>query len=267
MRYSQVDVFSATPYRGNPVAVLLDADHLSDEDMAAIARWTNLSEATFVLTPTHPDADYRVRIFTPFGELPFAGHPTLGTAHAWLEHGGVAKRRDVIQECAAGLITVRTGGRLAFAAPSTTRSGPLDAALVARIEELLGQEVVDHQWVDNGPGWAAVVLVDAAAVLALRPDLNALDGLKLGVIGAYPPGSECDFEVRALLEGIEDPVTGSLNASVGQWLRRAGKIDRDYLVSQGTVLGREGRVAVSFDADGTVWIGGETVTCFTGTAR
>lgn len=268
MRFSQVDVFSATPYRGNPVAVLLDADGLDDGQMQAVARWTNLSETTFLLEPTHPDADYRVRIFTPGGELPFAGHPTLGSAHAWLEHGGVAAEGDLVQECAAGLITVRRGdGRLSFAAPPTVRDGALAPADVERIRDALGTEILDHQWVDNGPGWAVVELPDAAAVLALEPDFRACGDLKFGVLGRYPAGAECDFEIRAFFDGFEDPVTGSLNASTAQWLYRTGKMDRDYVVSQGTRLGREGRVRVSRDREGTVWIGGDTATCFTGTAR
>ncbi len=262
MRFAQVDVFSEVPYRGNPVAVLLDADHLDDHRMLEIARWTNLSETTFVVAPEHPDADYRVRIFTPFGELPFAGHPTLGTAHAWLEHGGVARRSSIVQECAVGLITVRTDDRLAFRAPPTLRTGPLESEVLAQVEAVIDAEIIDHQWVDNGPGWAAVQLADAAAVRAVTPDFRELGDIKLGLVGLHPEGSECALEVRALFNGIEDPVTGSLNASLAQWFYRAGKIDHDYLASQGT-----GRVSVSRDEQDEVWVGGATVTCFSGTAR
>ncbi|GAB3694344.1 PhzF family phenazine biosynthesis protein [Corynebacterium nasicanis] len=257
MRFAQVDVFSASPYRGNPVAVLLDADHLSERRMQEIARWTNLSETTFVLAPTRPEADYRVRIFTPFGELPFAGHPTLGTAHAWREYEGIDKP-TIIQECAAGLITVRVGAELAFAAPPTLRSGPLEPETLARVRAAIGSDILDHQWVDNGPGWAAVQLADPQAVRAVDPDWAVLGDLKLGLVGQYPDG---DLEVRALFDGIEDPVTGSLNASVAQWFYRTGKIDRDYTATQGT-----GRVAVSRAGD-QVWIGGATLTCFVGEAR
>lgn len=265
MRYSQVDVFSAAPYLGNPVAVLLDADHLSDHRMQEIARWTNLSETTFVLSPTVPDADYRVRIFTPFGELPFAGHPTLGTAHAFRDLEGV-QQDSIHQECAAGIIEIRAGEHLSFAAPPTLRSGPLEPEVLERAQAALGVEIIDHQWVDNGPGWAAVRLADAQTVLAVEPDWGVLGDLKLGLVGEYPPGSECDVEVRGLFGGIEDPVTGSLNASLAQWFFRTGVIDRDYVASQGTVLGRRGRVAVRRE-DGKVWIGGATVTCFMGEAR
>lgn len=257
MRFAQVDVFSETPYRGNPVAVLLDAAPLSEERMQDIARWTNLSETTFVLPPTHPDADYRVRIFTPSGELPFAGHPTLGTAHAWLEYGGVPRGADVIQECAAGLITVRTGERLAFAAPPTVRTGPLEPEVLGAVEAAIGVDVLDHQWVDNGPGWAAVQLPDAETVRGVTPDWAALGDLRVGLVALRPGG----LEVRALFGGIEDPVTGSLNASLAQWFYRTGKLASDYTAFQGA-----GRVHVSRDAQGAVWIGGATVTCFSGTA-
>jgi PhzF family phenazine biosynthesis protein len=272
--FAQVDVFSAVPYGGNPVAVILEADGLGDEDMARIARWTNLSETTFVLPPTTPDADYRLRIFTPGGELPFAGHPTLGSAHAWLQHGGEPRVPGrMVQECAAGPVTLKNDdGALAFQAPPTLRSGDLDPADLARATGALGvrpDRVLAHQWVDNGPGWAVVVLPDAQSVLELEPDLSLIPDLKLGAIGAYPDGSPSAFEIRAFVPDIgvtEDPVTGSLNASVAQWMLRTGVVGGRYRVSQGTVLGRTGEVEITCTEDGEVWVGGVTTTCFAGTA-
>ena len=269
-RLSTVDVFTATPYAGNPVAVVLDAEGLSGEDMQRFARWMNLSETTFVLPPAAGGADYRVRIFTPVQELPFAGHPTLGTCHAWLEAREDGERPDaVVQECGAGLVTVRrTPDGLAFAAPPLVRSGPVEESLVEHIASLLGiarGEIEDAQWVDNGPGWVAVLLADAEAVLALRPTTLGLD---LGAVGPYPAGSPEAFEVRAFFpkDGtlVEDPVTGSLNASLAEWLLRTGRAIAPYVASQGTALGRAGRVHVSRDGDGTIWVGGDTVTCVTG---
>jgi PhzF family phenazine biosynthesis protein len=269
-RFHQVDVFTTTPYRGNPVAVVLDGEGLTTDEMQTFARWTNLSETTFVLPPTVPDADYQVRIFTPVSELPFAGHPTLGTCHAWLAANGNAKRKDVIvQQCAAGLVRVRrTADGLAFAAPPLLRSGPVAEPIVEHIASVLGigrAEVVDAQWADNGPGWVAVLLASADAVLALRPGLVDLD---LGVVGPYPPGSPQAFEVRAFFpqDGVtvEDPVTGSLNASLAQWLLAAGRASAPYVASQGTVLGRLGRAHISRDPDGTIWVAGGTVTCVDG---
>ncbi|MEV0405212.1 PhzF family phenazine biosynthesis protein [Actinoallomurus sp. NPDC050550] len=268
--FQQVDVFTHEPYRGNPVAVVLDGEGLSAEEMQRFARWTNLSETTFVLPPTTPDADYRVRIFTPARELPFAGHPTLGTCHAWLSATGHPQHDVVVQECGAGLVTVRrTGDGLAFAAPPLVRSGPVDEALVKKIAAMLGigrDEIVDAQWADNGPGWVAVLLADADAVLALRPgDVGTLD---IGVAGLYPPGSPAAVEVRAFFPTdrgtAEDPVTGSLNASLAEWLLRTGRLTAPYVARQGTVLGRQGRVHVSADGDGTIWVGGGTITCVSG---
>jgi PhzF family phenazine biosynthesis protein len=267
--FAQVDVFTETPYAGNPVAVVLGADGLTTEEMQRFATWTNLSETTFVLAPT-ADADYRVRIFTPVLELPFAGHPTLGTCHAWLEAGGEPRASDLIlQECAAGLVTVRrTGDGLAFAAPPLVRSGPVEEELVARVAAALKLEcsaIVDAQWADNGPGWVAVMLENADAVLAVHPGFDELD---LGVVGPYPEGSPYAFEVRAFFpkDGalVEDPVTGSLNASLAQWLLGAGRASAPYVASQGTALGRAGRVHITRDDDGTIWVGGGTVTCITG---
>jgi PhzF family phenazine biosynthesis protein len=268
--FCQVDVFTTTPYRGNPVAVVLDAEGLSGEQMQRFAHWTNLSETTFVLAPGEAGADYRVRIFTPVAELPFAGHPTLGTCHAWLAAGGTATRAEVIvQECGAGLVQVRqTGDGLAFAAPPLLRSGPVEEPLVEHVAAQLGIDraaIVDAEWADNGPGWVAVLLDSADAVLALRPGPVDLD---VGVVGPYPPGSPAAFELRAFVpqDGatVEDPVTGSLNASVAQWLLRTGRARAPYVASQGTALGRAGRVHVSRDPGGTIWVGGGTVTCVTG---
>jgi PhzF family phenazine biosynthesis protein len=228
-RFAQVDVFTATPYLGNPVAVVLDGGGLETAELQRFARWTNLSETTFVLAPTDPGADYRVRIFTPALELPFAGHPTLGTCHAWLAAGGVPAQADVVvQECAAGLVRVRrTPDGLAFAAPPLVRSGPVEETLVRHVAEVLNvdrAEIVDAEWADNGPGWVAVLLVDAAAVLALRPGFVDLD---LGVVGPYRLGAPEAFEVRAFFpkdgSTAEDPVTGSLNASIAPWLLRTGR--------------------------------------------
>lgn len=268
--FRQVDVFSTEPLLGNPVAVVHDADGLSDEQMAAFARWTNLSETTFLLSPTDATADYRLRIFTPGGELPFAGHPTLGSAHAWLETGGRPKGEPIVQECAVGLVRVQRTERLAFAAPPLIRSGPVDDADLDRIVRALRiarAEVLDSQWVDNGAGWVAVRLRDADAVLALSPDFGAFDGLDIGVVGLYPPGGEVLAEVRGFAPdaGIpEDPVTGSLGAGLAQWLSGSGTLPPSYLAAQGTALGRAGRVHIDTDDDGTIWVGGATLTTISG---
>jgi PhzF family phenazine biosynthesis protein len=268
--FRQVDVFTTEPLRGNPVAVVLDADGLDAATMQRFAHWTNLSETTFVLPPTVPAADYRVRIFTPIEELPFAGHPTLGTCHAWLESGGVARENGrIIQQCAAGLIPIRREReRLAFAAPPLLRSGPLAADVLDRVVRQLGisrGDVVDAAWADNGPGWVAVLLADRDAVLNLRPQPG---DLKIGVVGFHPAGSELAIEVRAFFpkDGatVEDPVTGSFNASLATWLRESERLLPPYVASQGSVLGREGRIHVSLDEDGAIWVGGGTVTCVDG---
>lgn len=284
-RYSVLDVFTARPLLGNPLAVVHDADSLSDAQMAAYARWTHLSETTFLLPPTDPGADYRVRIFTPGGELPFAGHPTLGSCSAWLAAGGVPRHAGrVVQQCGVGLVTVRReeGGRLAFAAPPLRRSGPAEPALVARIVQALRlapEQVLRVEWIDNGPGWVAAQLTDAALVRALQPDFAAMAGLKLGVVGAWPdrldrPAGQgddaVDVEVRAFVPGLgvpEDPVTGSLNAGLAQWLIGAGLLPDAYVAGQGHALGRNGRVHVQRDADGTIWIGGDVCACVSGTLR
>ncbi len=266
-----MDVFTDTPYFGNPVAVVLDADGLSSEQMQLFARWTNLSETTFVLTPRASEADYLVRIFTPTGELPFAGHPTLGTCHAWLEAGGrPADPGAIAQECEAGLVMVRrTKAGLAFAAPPLRRSGPVEEPVAERVAQSLNiarSDIVDIAWADNGPGWIAVLLASAEAVLAVRPGAVDLD---IGVAGPYPDGSPEAIEVRAFspkVSSVEDPVTGSLNASLGQWLLAAGRLTAPYVASQGTVLGRRGRVHVSCE-QGQVWVGGGTITCVSGTVE
>jgi PhzF family phenazine biosynthesis protein len=271
-QFRQVDVFTDTPYLGNALAVVLGADRLSDDQMRSFARWTNLSETTFVLAPRASGADYRVRIFTPTSELPFAGHPTLGTCHAWLEAGGRPAGADaIVQECDAGLITVRrTEAGLAFAAPPLVRSGPVEEPVAERVARGLGisrSDMVDIQWADNGPGWVAVLLASAEAVLAIRPGLLEMD---IGVAGPYPAGSPEALEVRAFspqISGVEDPVTGSLNASLAQWLLGTGRVTAPYVASQGTAMGRRGRVHISQDGDGQVWVGGGTVTCIDGTVR
>ncbi|WP_299441881.1 PhzF family phenazine biosynthesis protein [uncultured Phycicoccus sp.] len=265
-----VDVFSPLPFRGNPVAVIHDADDLTDPQMAEVARWTNLSETTFLCAPTTPAADYRVRIWTTGGELPFAGHPTLGSAHAWLEAGGMSSRPDVVvQECAAGLVPVHRGPTLAFEAPPLRRSGPVDPALSARVRDAIGlaaAEVVDMAWVDNGPGWVGVLLRDARALLDLRVDLSRLDGLRVGLAapwhGGHPDG--CDLEVRAFYsderDAAEDPVTGSLNAGLAQWLVPAGHLPARYTAAQGGCVDRTGRVSVVVTGDGRTLVGGATRT-------
>lgn len=272
--FAQVDVFGAEPFRGNPVAVVVDGGGVDDEAMAAFARWTNLSETTFLLPPRDPAADYRLRIFTPGGELPFAGHPTLGSAHAWLAAGGVPQASGVIvQECGAGLVRLRVSeAGIAFAAPPRRRSGPADDATLARAVAALRidrSEILGHEWADNGPGWLAVRLASADRVLELEPDQALLAGLPLGVVGPHPPGAECAFEVRAFIPdaGVpEDPVTGSLNAGIAQWLIGAGLAPERYVAAQGTALGRAGRVHVERLGD-DVWIGGATTTLIDGVVQ
>jgi PhzF family phenazine biosynthesis protein len=269
--FRQVDVFADEPFRGNPVAVVHGADDLSDDEMRQFADWTHLSETTFLLAPADERADYRVRIFTPRGELPFAGHPTLGTAHAWLEAGGLPAGKDLImQECGVGLVPVRRSpeGELAFKTPPLIRSGPVEEPVLAEVAAALGitrADIVDAQWADNGPGWVAVELASAEAVLALSPGVTSRD---IGVVGPYPPGSPAAVEVRAFTPQIgaagEDPVTGSLNGGLAMWLLSAGKATAPYTASQGTALGRRGSVRVSADSGG-IWIGGGTRTLIVGT--
>jgi PhzF family phenazine biosynthesis protein len=271
-RFTQVDVFSDELTYGNPVAVVHDADDMSTHDMADFARWTNLSETTFLSTPTEKRADYRLRIFTPSRELPFAGHPTLGSAHAWLEAGGVAENPEiVVQQCGAGLVEIRRDGtRLAFAAPPLIRGGAVEAGDLTDVMAFLGigpELVVDAQWVDNGPGWVGLLLADAETVLALRPHHGNVGRLTdVGVIGPHPPDSDVDFEVRAFMPQGEDPVTGSLNASLAKWLIRTGRAPSSYVAAQGTALGRRGRVYITQLGE-DVWVGGDTVTGVTGVVQ
>lgn len=270
--FQLVDVFGTEPFTGNPVAVIADAQDLTTDEMQRITRWLNLSETTFLLPPTDSTADYRVRIFTLARELPFAGHPTLGTCHAWLEAGGQPNRGDVIvQECSAGLIEIRrTESGLAFAAPPLIRSGAPTEAEIARATEVLRIErsrIVAARWADNGPGWLVIMLASAAEVLAVETLRHYPERIDIGLVGPYPGGSEAAFELRAIFSGahrelIEDPVTGSLNAGVGQWLFEAGYARGEYTARQGTVLGRSGLISVSKDGNGRVWVAGRTKTLF-----
>lgn len=265
--FTQLDVFTAVPLKGNPLAVVHDADGLDPAVMARFANWTNLSETTFLLES--PDgANYAVRIFTPARELPFAGHPTLGTCHAWLLAGGQPKGDTILQHCAAGLIPIRRDGdRLAFRAPPLIRSGEVDAADRARILAGTGigeGDLMATEWIDNGPGWCGALLRDAETLRAIRPDYARLDGMKLGLVAPAPSDAAWDFELRAFTAGYEDPVTGSLNASVGQWLVRSGIATGDYLAAQGRELGRDGRIHVSRDG-ADIWVGGDVTACVQGT--
>jgi PhzF family phenazine biosynthesis protein len=279
-RFKQVDVFTAEPLKGNPLAVVLDTDHLDAAAMQRFADWTNLSEATFLAPPTHHNADYSVRIFCPGRELPFAGHPTLGSCHAWLEAGGQPKSEFIVQECGVGLVRIRRdGSRLAFAAPPLKKSGPLpegDVELIARGLRIKRRDIVAHAWCDNGPNWRGVMLASAEQVLALKPDNNVLAGLDIGVVG--PRGKvgvvalrdaadDTHFEVRAFFPGAsgitEDPVTGSLNAALAQWLIEGGYAPPHYIAAQGTALKRAGRVYVE-QVGSDIWIGGDSVTVIEG---
>lgn len=270
LSFQQVDVFAEKPLQGNALAVVSNADALTDDQMAAFARWTNLSETAFLLRPTSPDADYRVRIFTPQRELPFAGHPTLGSCYVWLNGDGMPRGKEIVQECAAGLVRVRRdGARLAFAAPPLVRSGHVDDATLKQIIQGLGvagESVLDSSWVDNGPGWVAVLLQSREQVLAILPDYSKLNRLNVGVVAPWlGVDAEADVEVRAFMgdEYAEDPVTGSLNASLAQWLIAGNKLPQCYVSSQGTVMGRRGRVQIE-QIDGDVWVGGEVQRCITG---
>lgn len=271
-RFTQVDVFADVALAGNALAVVHDAQPLDDARMAAFARWTQLSETTYLLPPDDARADYRVRIFTPSAELPFAGHPTLGSCAAWLAAGGVPRGGgEIVQQCGVGLVRVRRDGAgLAFAAPPLRATGPLDEALLARIAGWLGvprADLVAHQRVDNGPGWVAVMLPSAAAVRALRPDFGGERAVFLGVVGAEPAGHSTAFEVRAFFPSAggmaEDPVTGSLQAGLAQWLIGAGIAPAHYVAAQGAALRRAGRVSVARE-DGEVWVGGHVSACIEG---
>lgn len=272
-----VDVFASGDFSGNPLAVVAAAEDLDTDRMQRITRWLNLSETTFLLPPTTAEADYRVRIFTLNRELPFAGHPTLGTCHAWVEAGGQPKQPgSIVQECGAGLVTVRrTEQGYAFAAPPLVRSGAPTAAEIAEAAAVLRIDpaaIVDAAWVDNGPGWLGIMLASAEAVLAVQPEAAPGHPVEIGLIGAHPPGGEAAWEIRALFsnaEGtvIEDPVTGSLNASMAQWLFASDRARDGYVAAQGTVLGRQGRVRIDRDAEGRIWVGGATRTLFAGEGR
>ncbi|WP_334597334.1 PhzF family phenazine biosynthesis protein [Pseudomonas alvandae] len=271
--FKQLDVFSEASLKGNPLAVVLGADGISEERMATFANWTNLSETTFVLAPQHPEADYRVRIFTTSTELPFAGHPTLGSCHAWLEAGGVPKRQEIVQECGVGLVRIRRSDYgLAFLAPPLLKSGPLEVDVLERVRKGLGlpaEAIVDAQWVDNGAGWLALLLKDRQQVLTLKPDYYQLRDLAVGVVAPWDPvvdGDAAQFEVRGFIAGDgmpEDPATGSLNAGLAQWMLSKGLAPSAYVVSQGVTMGRAGRIHVERIGD-EVWIGGAVVTCING---
>jgi PhzF family phenazine biosynthesis protein len=290
--FKQVDVFTARPYYGNPLGVVLDGTGLSQAEMQHFTNWTNLSECTFVLPPVHADADYKVRIFCPGRELPFAGHPTLGTCHAWLEAGGKPKAQQIVQECGVGLVKIKrdaASGRLAFAAPPLIKGGPLDeadVALIARGLKIERGDIVAHAWCDNGPKWRGVMLRSAEQVSALKPDATILAGLDIGVVGprgkvgvvgergstdapvqSVGAGSDTQFEVRAFFPGnnglCEDPVTGSLNAAIAQWLIGAGLAPTRYTAAQGAAMARAGRVHVEQEG-ADIWIGGASVTCIDG---
>jgi PhzF family phenazine biosynthesis protein len=278
--FKQVDVFTDTALKGNPLAVVLDGSGLDKATMQRFTDWTNLSEATFLLPPTDADADYAVRIFCPGRELPFAGHPTLGSCHAWLQAGGKPKGEVIVQECGAGLVRIRRDGtRLAFAAPPLKKSGPLpeaDVQLIARGLGVARGDIVAHAWCDNGPNWRGVLLRSAEQVLAIKPDGAVLAGLDVGVVGprgkvgvvAQSSSNDTQFEVRAFFPGnsgmAEDPVTGSLNAALAQWLIGEGIAPASYIAAQGTAMGRAGRVFVQ-QAGEDIWIGGHSVTVIDGT--
>ncbi|MEO6247232.1 MAG: PhzF family phenazine biosynthesis protein [Sphingomicrobium sp.] len=272
--YHLVDVFGTRPFSGNPLPVVAAADDLLEEEMQRITRWFGYSETAFLQTPTDPAADYRVRIFTLDRELPFAGHPTLGSCHAWLASGGHARNPAmIVQQCGAGQVSLRQlSDMLAFAAPPLIRSGAVDDKMIAEIARFLSIDpgaIVDSQWVDNGPGWVAVLLPSAEDVLALNPPANWPQRIELGVVGPCPPGNDAAYEVRSFFSGlgsaiIEDPITGSLNASLAQWLTDNGRFTAPYHARQGTAIGRDGWVSVTRDDCGRIWIGGRTTTIASG---
>ncbi|MFT4041600.1 MAG: PhzF family phenazine biosynthesis protein [Gordonia sp. (in: high G+C Gram-positive bacteria)] len=278
-RFAQIDVFDSGPATGNPVAVVLDATGVTDAQMAAFARWTNLSETTFVLPPTDPGADYQLRIWTPGGELPFAGHPTLGSAYAWLAAGGTPRGTDIVQQCGVGLVTIRhTAQLVSFAAPPLLRSGPVEESIVDEVRAALGlarNHILAAEWVSNGPDWFALLLDSAERVASVTPDFAALGSHQVGLVGKYdrattdPGGPQALLEVRAFVPGIgvpEDPVTGSLNAGLAVWLRATGQVPESYIAAQGAALGRAGRVHVR--DDGTdIWVGGHCTSVIEGSVH
>ncbi len=272
--FQMIDVFGSGALLGNPLAVVHDAEGLTTDEMQAITRWMNLSETAFLLPPTNDGSDYRVRIFTLIGELPFAGHPTLGTCHAWLSTGATPRGDIIVQECEIGLVDLKRDKRLSFAAPPLIRSGPVDDTYTAQVAAVLGitpDEIVATEWVDNGPGWVGVLVENHETVLSLKPDIGRYDRddrIDIGVIGPHPDGADIDFEVRAFFSNdrgqlVEDPVTGSLNASLAQWLMRSGRAPASYVAAQGTAIGRAGRIYLTQDESQT-WVGGSTVTVVTG---
>jgi PhzF family phenazine biosynthesis protein len=272
--FQLVDVFGSAPFSGNPLAVVHDSDGLDSDEMQTIARWLNLSETTFLLPPTSAEADYRVRIFTLQRELPFAGHPTLGSCHAWLAAGGRPRQPGrIVQECPAGLVPLRhDAAGLAFAAPPVLRDELVDEAKIAELAEVLRidrSQIVEARWADNGPGWIGVLMESAEEVLALEPARHHPERVDVGLIGPYPEGSEVAFELRVFFSDhhgglLEDPVTGSFNASAAQWLLGSGRAPSPYVAAQGTRLGRRGRIQVDRDGDGNIWIGGRAETFFSG---
>ncbi|MEN5180924.1 PhzF family phenazine biosynthesis protein [Comamonas testosteroni] len=272
-----VDVFGSGTLSGNPLAVVTGADALNTHDMQRLTRWLNLSETAFVLAPRHPEADYRVRIFTLDREMPFAGHPTLGSCHVWLSnHSRLEHKAAIVQECGAGLVQIRRDrGRLAFAAPPLIRSGPPTPSELDEARQLLGidaSDILDAAWIDNGPGWLGIRLISAEKVLSLNPARRWHARIDVGVIGPHTNGSDPGFEVRAFFSDhlgaiVEDPVTGSLNASFAQWLFATGMVHGDYIAAQGTCLGRQGRIYLSRDDAHQVWVGGETRTHIEGALR
>lgn len=273
-RFHLIDVFAEEPFSGNPLPVVHDADDLSTEQMQLVTRWMNHSESAFLVSPRDASADYAVRIFTLEREMPFAGHPTLGSCHAWLAAGGERKNeKTVIQECGAGLVPIQVlDGRFAFAAPPLIRSGEIDASKLDEIVRVLRIEpdnVIDSAWADNGPGWAVLLMDSAQAVLDIEPVRHHNSRLDIGVVGPYPEDSDVAFELRALFTDDygnvrEDPVTGSLNASTAQWLFKTGRATTDYIASQGGRIGRAGRIEIRRDADNQIWVGGHSTTIAAG---
>ncbi|HET9259322.1 MAG TPA: PhzF family phenazine biosynthesis protein [Acidimicrobiia bacterium] len=264
-RFRLVDVFGERQLTGNGLAVVVDSDGLDTDEMLEITRWLGFSETTFLAEPETAGADYKTRIFTLAGELPFAGHPTLGTCHVWLTETG-ADSDEIVQECGVGLVPVRRNDEiLSFRAPQLIRGGPVSDDDLVDFASILGvdaEEIVDSAWVDNGPGWVGIMLSDAGSVLRLRPDFNRSDRdpIDIGVVGLHAEGSSIAYEVRAFFSDqnggmLEDPVTGSLNASLAQWLVGSGVVQPPYVAAQGTALGRSGRVCITQD-DGEIWVGG-----------
>lgn len=272
-KFKQVDVFTNEPYSGNPLAIVLDAVGLTTELMTRFANWTNLSETVFILPATDPNADYQVRIFTPSEELPFAGHPTLGACHAWIESGGKPKASPIIQQCAAGLISIKKNqDTYAFMAPERRRTGPLDPNIVEQIARGLNislQDIQAHEWCENGPPWQTILLRSAELVRQVKPDPSIIRNVDyLGLVGPYQNGPSA-FEVRAFFPGqsrlTEDPVTGSLNAAVAQWLISSNRAPAHYVASQGYNVGRNGHIYINMDENKQIWVGGRSITCLSGT--